>query len=614
MAAGLLVAQHLGGLRLPGCGALSACAQLAASRWGNVAGWPVSFLGAAWFAALWVFYAWTGRQGALPPLLRWGVRLGAAVSLFFLAVMAIYRHFCPYCLAVHAGNLAFWLVVESAPRRPARPCFRPLVAGAAVFAAVSGFLGLCQSAIVQSAASRAESEFQDSLHDIVAQIRRQNAEPVGGMPSLDEAERRHVRVSSPVVSPAVATPGLSQADTNEVLTGRWRRGPAVAAIRLVLFADYECPHCRKLEGDIEAAMAGRNDVSLVVKHYPLCGDCNRQIRSEGPHTSACRAALAVEAAGQSDGNRGWWRMHDWLRTHDVPFSESQLGAAAPALGLGNAAAFLAAMHGPEAQQRVKNDVETAIRLGIDGTPVLFVNGMELAHPELPQAIPRAMAALSLANPRPQTAASDRPRPGYERLLAEWAAGRQFDLSGHVGRWTLGPADAPHRIVLGICQQNEYSARFSAAARQLAAKRSDVRVEFWHFPLTKRANPAYARSRDKDYADSYEMALVAEASGRLGGNDVFWKMHQWLLDHPQTFTLKAVQEEAARLGLDPVDLTAEIHRRRNRSAVDQDIAAAMAAGIRGSPSIFLGNRQVPGAEPTAALMERILDQMDRIWVP
>jgi predicted DsbA family dithiol-disulfide isomerase len=66
-------------------------------------------------------------------------------------------------------------------------------------------------------------------------------------------------------------------------------------------------------------------------------------------------------------------------------------------------------------------------------------------------------------------------------------------------------------------------------------------------------------------------------------------------------------------LDRLDLLAEIHRRRNRSAVDQDIAASMAAGIQGSPSIFLGGRLVPGPEPTAALMERILDQMHRMWI-
>jgi protein-disulfide isomerase len=450
-----------------------------------------------------------------------------------------------------------------------------------LFAAASALLGLCQSATVQLAGSRAEREFQDSLQEIVAHAGRQDAE----------------------LPQTVAPP----------LTGRWRRGPDPAAIRLVLFADYECPHCRKVEGEIERAVAGRGDVSLVVKHYPLCGECNRQIHSQGPHPSACRAALAVEAAGLCGGNGGWWQMHDWLRTHDVRFSDTQLRAAVADLKLGEADAYFDAMRGREALQRVKDDVETAAALGIDGTPTLFVNGMELAHPEIAGAIPRTMAALGIGKLRPRALADDRPRPAQERLAAIWLAGRVFDLSAHRGRWTLGPAGAPYRIVLSICHQNEYSARFSAAVQQLVARRRDVRVEFWHFPLTKRANPGYARSGERDFAASYEMALTAEAAGRLGGNEVFWKMHRWLLEHAQDFAPKAAEQEAARLGLNPQEFAAEIHRGGNCSAVDQDIAAAGAAGIQGAPSIFLDGRQVPGPEPTPALMERILDQMDQMMV-
>ena len=169
-------------------------------------------------------------------------------------------------------------------------------------------------------------------------------------------------------------------------------------------------------------------------------------------------------------------------------------------------------------------------------------------------------------------------------------------------------------MLSICHQNEYSARFSAAVRQLAAKRSDVRVEFWHFPLTKRANPAYARSRQSRITPTRtKWPWWPRRPAGWGGNEVFWKMHQWLLDHAREFTVQGAAEEAARLGLDPVNFATEIHRRRNRGRVDQDIAAVAAAGIQGAPSIFLGGRQVPGPEPSPALMERILDQMDRMMI-
>ena len=45
------------------------------------------------------------RRAARP--LRWVLRLGAAASLLFVGVMIRQGHLCPYCVAVHAGNLLF---------------------------------------------------------------------------------------------------------------------------------------------------------------------------------------------------------------------------------------------------------------------------------------------------------------------------------------------------------------------------------------------------------------------------------------------------------------------------------------------------------------------------
>jgi protein-disulfide isomerase/uncharacterized membrane protein len=582
-ASGMLVVQHVGAWRLPGCGPLSSCAQLAAGRWGNVLGWPVSFLGTAWFAATAVFYWWAGRQAGTPVLFRWVVRCGAMASIFFVAVMSVERHFCPYCLTIHAANLIFWALVESDRRSSVVPYFRPMVAAVVVFAGVSACLGLWSSTVKQDAARRARKEYQESLSLIVAEIQRQKKEP--------ETED------------ASSGGGL--------LGGPWRRGPQRAALRLVMFGDYECPHCRMLDQQIEKAAGGRDDISLVFKHYPLCKDCNRQIKYDQLHDNACRAALAVEAAGIVGGNDAWWRMHDWLMARGGRFTEADVQAAAPDLGLIDADAFFASMSGPDALKRIQDDVEDAVKLGIDGTPVVFINGVELAHPEMEDAVVQAIAVADEEHPLPHACTMDRPRPGFERLTAAWAADRQFDLSGHVGHWTLGASDAPHRIVLGICYQNEYSPVFSKAAEHLVARRSDVRVELWHFPLSKLFNSAYARSRNKDYPNSYQMALIAEAAGRAGGNKAFWRMHHWLLDHQAEFSEKTALDAAPDLGINPRRLEIEMKDDSIAGAVDADIAAGAAAGIQGAPSIFLGGRLVPGPEPTAAMMERILEQMDRM---
>ena len=102
-AALMLVLQHLGGLQLPGCGTTSACAQLSESKWGSIAGWPVSYLGLAYFAGLVVaFTAPKSRTFAWLNLIF--ATLGGIVSLGFLGIMAAEDRWCGYCITTHLCN------------------------------------------------------------------------------------------------------------------------------------------------------------------------------------------------------------------------------------------------------------------------------------------------------------------------------------------------------------------------------------------------------------------------------------------------------------------------------------------------------------------------------
>jgi len=116
----MLVLNHFGGIKLPGCGPGSPCASAAASWWGKVPGtaWPISFVGLAYFGGL--LAAWiTSRQGVTPPL-RLLVRFGVTLSLMYVIVLIVEKHLCYYCLGTHAANIGFWLILEQAKRRTSR--------------------------------------------------------------------------------------------------------------------------------------------------------------------------------------------------------------------------------------------------------------------------------------------------------------------------------------------------------------------------------------------------------------------------------------------------------------------------------------------------------------
>ena len=122
-ASAVLVARHLHLFSPPGCGEGSACDRAAASLFGTVPllGWPTSFVGLAYFAAL--AAAWTAaarRAGSVPVAFHNVARAGVAWSAMFLGVMIVGSYVCLYCIAAHVGNFLFLMVLEPAPRDTGR--------------------------------------------------------------------------------------------------------------------------------------------------------------------------------------------------------------------------------------------------------------------------------------------------------------------------------------------------------------------------------------------------------------------------------------------------------------------------------------------------------------
>ena len=356
----VLSLEQLGRWKLPGCGARGGCAELTGGRWGKIHGWPVSFLGAACFAALWAYQLAVGPGHAVPGLLMLAVSAAALGSLYFLGVMAATRHFCPYCSIVQVSNLGAWVLVVSAPDWSwlgRRGIVGACIAGG-VFAITTILLGSAQAVTKEVSAARHERQFQRSLRRI----------------------RRHLHRSkrAPVLDPVV---------------GRWWRGPQNAAIRLVIFSDYQCPDCRKTELQLHGALAGRCDVAVSYKHFPLARECNPRVKSPGDHRHACRAARAAEAAGMLGGSEGFLRLHAWLFKRKAEFTDEQLAAVLPGMGFSDVDGFLKVMDGPDAAERVKRDVAEGTALGVSATPAVFVNGVRLEGATADRAILRLLEAV-----------------------------------------------------------------------------------------------------------------------------------------------------------------------------------------------------------------------------
>ena len=135
-----------------------------------------------------------------------------------------------------------------------------------------------------------------------------------------------------------------------------------APVTVVVFADFQCPHCRAEAPVLRAAVdkfSGR--AKLVFKHFPL-----------RMHPEAKQAAIAAEAA-RKQGK--FWEMHDLLFANQEDLSDEKILALARKLGL-DMAKFEADFRSEAARKRVEEDRAEGDKLEIAGTPTIYVNGRE----------------------------------------------------------------------------------------------------------------------------------------------------------------------------------------------------------------------------------------------
>jgi len=101
---------------------------------------------------------------------------------------------------------------------------------------------------------------------------------------------------------------------------------------------------------------------LVFKNFP--------IRS---HKYAVKAAAAALAA---DREEKFWEFHDMLFENYNRLNDQKIQEIAGLLGL-DETEFKKQQQNPTVTERIRQDYEEGIRLGVRGTPTIFINGKKL---------------------------------------------------------------------------------------------------------------------------------------------------------------------------------------------------------------------------------------------
>jgi len=606
---GLLALKQLGvvGESLPGCGPQSACGALTSGPFGRIPGidWPVSYVGVAWFLGLLV--AWLlGRRG-LPQPLVWLVRVGALASLGFVLVMVAKGQICPYCLGAHIANFIFWIIVECTRQHTAQS---NAFAGGIVAFMLATIL-LAGGQIVQSSnrAIQAAEEEDQLVKSVLSQSAEQNTNEsqTTSPKDIDAAEHEVATVGGE--SETVEEPAADPPEKRNLLTSRWVLGDPEAPVNVVMFSDYSCPDCKSFEDEIQRVLARRGDVSLSVRHFPMCTDCNDYMHKT-LHANACWAARSAEAAGILGGEEAFWEMHRWLFEHRGKFPGGHLPPLVEELGF-DPLIFQEVMMSDETLQRVRSDIEDGVELGLFFTPMIFVNGVQvkwqLLQTKLTPTVDRIADAIASGQATAERAV---PPVGVDRLIEDWRDGRPVRLRtpNRIFRRPDVPDHAP-RITMFV----DFASKSTFVDRILAWEEENgpTNLTFRFFPINHDCNSNLS-DRIESRPGSCLAAKALVAAGIAGSDQSHYDMAWWLLENGSSLGADdehIVVDQAASMGIDPEEFRTTL----NSAGVDQLIANDAAdykrKGFRSVPAIIVEGRLIPRLKSDGlSALEPILDEV------
>lgn len=171
--------------------------------------------------------------------------------------------------------------------------------------------------------------------------------------------------------------------------GNPSQGPSNAAVTMVEYADYECPHCRDLY----------QVLGPIEQHYPQVRVVYKDLPLVRIHDWAETAAIGARCA-YTQSSAAFWKVHDSIfENQDLISAENiweKLNEYAANAGL-NVDTFKACMASPEPKQIVDASVAEANALGVNQTPTVYVNGRPIIGGDpaaLSQAIDYELAAHS----------------------------------------------------------------------------------------------------------------------------------------------------------------------------------------------------------------------------
>ena len=413
----------------------------------------------------------------------------------------------------------------------------------------------------------------------------------GGPPSSPKVPADSVVVGAGKGSHPVAAPTSPAAPEDDVpipiTADDPVRGSRLAYVTIVIFSDFQCPFCSRLATTIERVQETYGeDVRIVFKHDPLPF-----------HDKARLAAEVGSAVFALKGSEAFWRYHDMAFRRQPLMAPDTIRAWAIAAGT-ESRDVEEGLASQKWSDKVQRDEALAKRLGVNGTPASFVNGVLLsgAQPferfqeEIDAALKQAKALAERGVPRDRvyaqavTSRFKQPSPSAADDDDEDKVDPDVWKVPVAGSPTRGPSTALVTVVEFSDFQCPFCKKVQPTLERLRTEYGDrVRFVWKDEPLSfhLRAVPA---------------AQLARAARAQKGEAAFWTMHDALFDAQPTLEDADLEGLARSAGLDAPKAMAAVQAKSFAKLLEADANLADDVKASGTPHFFVNGKRLVGVQP------------------
>ena len=367
-------------------------------------------------------------------------------------------------------------------------------------------------------------------------------------------------------------------------------GSRTAPVTLVLYSDYECPYCSRVEATIEQLKEkyGKDKLRVVWKNNPLPF-----------HKSARPAALAGETVFRLGGNTAFWKWHALAFANQKALTPENFEAWATQSGV-DLAKYKASFEKQEFDAKITADLAAGKEAGVTGTPASVINGIFLSGA---QPVEKFTAVIDeqLKAAQDAIAAGTKPEKVYAKLSGENKAknpapkrpdAEQKPAQDDKTVWKVPVGDSPIKgspnalvtMVIFSDFQCPFCSKVEPTFTALAETYGDKLRFVWKnnpLPFHPRAEPCA------------ELAMEARAQK---GDKGFWDAHDMLFKNQQKQADEDLLGYAKELGLDVNKVKDAIASKKYAAGMQADTDLADDMQASGTPHMFINGRRIVGAQP------------------